>query len=121
MKWLKKFMAKINPLDSAKDIIKEGGKIADNMTTTMEEEGEIMNDRYALEMTSDSWLSKNIRPLFLIVMVIMVFLIGFGVIKFEHEIPVAVRGWVDLAIMFFFGSRGMEKVAKIIRKQRRKK
>lgn len=84
-------------------------------------EGEI-TARLGIDMTSDSWLSKNIRPL------LVAFLIGSTVLLAYTTIfgtlttvqAEMVDPWITLlstldvtAITFYFGSRGMEKYQKI--------
>jgi hypothetical protein len=82
----------------------------------IEMEKEISN-RWNADMTSDSWLSKNVRPLVLIFLVISTVLLVFidaGVIAFEVK-----ASWVDLlqlvlitVIGAYFGGRSLEKVKK---------
>ena len=68
-------------------------------------------------MKSDSWLSKNVRPLvviFLIVCTMLMIFIDAGTIAFEVE-----EKWTDLlqlvlitVIGAYFGGRSIEKVKK---------
>ena len=74
-------------------------------------------ERWKYDSTSDSWLSKNIRPLVLLILVISTILLVFidaGKISFEVK-----ESWVDLLQIVFitvigayFGSRGLEKYSK---------
>ena len=74
-----------------------------------------ITSRWASDMNSDSWLSKNVRPLVLIFLVVSTVLLVFidaGVIAFEVK-----ASWVDLlqlvlitVIGAYFGGRSMEKV-----------
>ena len=74
-------------------------------------------ERWKYDSTSDSWLSKNIRPLVLLILVISTILLLFidaGKISFEVK-----ESWVDLlqivlitVIGAYFGSRGLEKYNK---------
>ena len=74
-------------------------------------------ERWKYDSTSDSWLSKNIRPLVLLILVISTILLVFidaGKISFEVK-----ESWVDLlqivlitVIGAYFGSRGLEKFNK---------
>lgn len=76
-----------------------------------------ISSRWASDMTSDSWLSKNVRPLVLIFLVVSTVLLVFidaGVIEFEVK-----SSWVDLlqlvlitVIGAYFGGRSLEKVKK---------
>ena len=71
-------------------------------------------ERWKYDSTSDSWLSKNIRPLVLLILVISTILLDAGKISFEVK-----ESWVDLlqivlitVIGAYFGSRGLEKYSK---------
>jgi hypothetical protein len=74
-------------------------------------------ERWKYDSTSDSWLSKNIRPLVLLILVVSTILLVFvdaGKISFEVK-----ESWVDLlqivlitVIGAYFGSRGLEKYNK---------
>ena len=76
-----------------------------------------VTERWKMDMQSDSWLSKNIRPLVLIFLVVSTILLVFidaGVIAFEVK-----ASWVDLlqlvlitVIGAYFGGRSLEKVKK---------
>tara|TARA_R110000822_G_scaffold265699_1_gene389635 strand:- start:637 stop:1035 length:399 start_codon:yes stop_codon:yes gene_type:complete len=76
-----------------------------------------ISDRWAADMKSDSWLSKNVRPMVLIFLVISTVLLIFidaGVINFVVEAK-----WTDLlqlvlitVIGAYFGGRSLEKVKK---------
>jgi len=76
-----------------------------------------ITERWKMDMGSDSWLSKNIRPLVLIFLVVSTVLLVFidaGVIAFEVK-----ASWVDLlqlvlitVIGAYFGGRSLEKVKK---------
>jgi mannitol-specific phosphotransferase system IIBC component len=76
-----------------------------------------ISSRWAADMTSDSWLSKNVRPMVLIFLVVSTVLLVFidaGVIEFEVK-----ASWVDLlqlvlitVIGAYFGGRSIEKVRK---------
>ena len=74
-----------------------------------------ITSRWASDMNSDSWLSKNVRPLVLIFLVVSTVLLVFidaGVITFKVE-----DKWTDLlqivlitVIGAYFGGRSIEKV-----------
>ena len=119
----------------ASELIKNVGGVLDNLTTTKEEkldaerkinemimgyEAEMqkqVTERWKLDMNSDSWLSKNIRPLvlvFLVVTTVLLIFIDAGVINFKVE-----DKWTDLlqlvlitVIGAYFGGRSLEKVKK---------
>ena len=119
----------------AADLIKGVGGVIDDLHTSDEEklaaeqkikelvsnyEVEMekqITERWKMDMGSDSWLSKNIRPLVLIFLVVSTVLLVFidaGVIAFEVK-----ASWVDLlqlvlitVIGAYFGGRSLEKVKK---------
>ena len=119
----------------ASELIKGVGGVIDNLHTSKEEKLEAerkikdlvmgyeaemqkqVTERWAMDMKSDSWLSKNIRPLVLIFLVVSTVLLVFidaGVIAFEVK-----ASWVDLlqlvlitVIGAYFGGRSLEKVKK---------
>ena len=82
-----------------------------NYETQMEKE---ITSRWQSDMNSDSWLSKNIRPLvlaFLVVSTVLMIFIDAGAINFNIE-----EKWTDLlqlvlitVIGAYFGGRTMEK------------
>ena len=119
----------------AADLVKSVGGVIDNLHTSkaekLEAERQIkemimgyeaemqkqVTERWKLDMQSDSWLSKNIRPLvliFLCVSTVLLIFIDAGVIQFEVK-----ASWVDLlqlvlitVIGAYFGGRSIEKVKK---------
>ncbi len=76
-----------------------------------------VTERWKSDMASDSWLSKNVRPLvlmFLIFNTMLLIFIDAGEIKFKVE-----DNWVDLlqvllltVIAAYFGGRTVEKTRK---------
>jgi|TARA_B110000444_G_scaffold14404_1_gene12410 hypothetical protein len=118
-------------------VIKEVGNVIDKLTTTEEEKllikkqiQEIMekanNDaeaqitrRWESDMKSDSWLSKNTRPMALIFLSFMA--IAFIWVDSHHEISFTVeQEWIGLlkqllttVYIAYFGSRGVEKFKSI--------
>ena len=76
-----------------------------------------ITERWKVDMNSDSWLSKNIRPMvliFLVVSTVLMIFIDAGMIAFEVK-----DTWVDLlqlvlitVIGAYFGGRSLEKVKK---------
>ena len=119
----------------AGELIKSVGGVIDNLTTSKEEKLEAerkiqdlianhevemeknITDRWTMDMKSDSWLSKNIRPLvlvFLVVSTVLMIFIDAGTISFNVE-----DKWTDLlqlvlitVIGAYFGGRSLEKVKK---------
>ncbi len=119
----------------AANLVKSVGGVLDNLTTTKEEklaaelkiknmimgyEAEMqkqVTERWKVDMNSDSWLSKNIRPLvlvFLVVATVLLIFIDAGTISFKVQ-----DKWTDLlqlvlitVIGAYFGGRSLEKVKK---------
>ena len=130
-------MSVLNKIFSAgaNELVKSVGGVIDNLSTTKEEklqaeqkikdmimgyEAEMqkqVTERWSMDMKSDSWLSKNIRPLtliFLVVATVLIIFIDAGVISFEVK-----SSWGDLlqlvlitVIGAYFGGRSLEKVKK---------
>ena len=116
----------------AAELVEGVGGVLDNLTTSKEEKLEakrklkelILNheatmeknitDRWSADMNSDSWLSKNVRPLvliFLVVCTVLLIFIDAGAINFVVE-----EKWTDLlqlvlitVIGAYFGGRSIEK------------
>ena len=119
----------------AADLVKSVGGVIDNLHTSKEEKlaaelkiKQLISDyevemeknitsRWEADLKSDSWLSKNVRPLVLIFLVISTVLLIFidaGVINFVVEAK-----WTDLlqlvlitVIGAYFGGRSLEKAKK---------
>lgn len=87
-----------------------------NETDLFKSEQSNLTTRHGNDMGSDSWLSKNIRPLALITLVVGYFSFatgsGFGFNVTEAYVELLGQ-WGMLAFSFYFGSRGMEKIAEI--------
>ena len=76
-----------------------------------------ITDRWSADMNSDSWLSKDVRPLtliFLVVSTVFMIFIDAGAINFTVE-----EKWTDLlqlvlitVIGAYFGGRSFEKTKK---------
>jgi hypothetical protein len=90
-----------------------------NETKLYEIEQENVTRRTEADMSSDSWLSKNIRPMTLIFL--LVAYSGFAVASiFEYETRGAyvelLGQWGMLVMSFYFGGRTMEKIADRVKK-----
>jgi len=90
-----------------------------NETKLYEVEQENVTRRVEADMSSDSWLSKNIRPMTLIFLLLAYS--GFAVASiFEYETRGAyvelLGQWGMLVMSFYFGGRTMEKIADRIKK-----
>jgi hypothetical protein len=119
----------------AADLVKGVGSVIDNLHTSAEEklaaeqkvkelianyEVEMeknITSRWQADMKSDSWLSKNVRPLVLIFLVVCTMLLIFidaGQLKFNVK-----DSYIDLlqltlitVIGAYFGGRSFEKIKK---------
>ena len=119
----------------ATELVKGVGGIIDNLHTSKEEKlaaelkiKQLISDyevemeknitsRWEADLKSDSWLSKNVRPMvliFLIVCTMLLIFIDAGALNFEVK-----SSWVDLlqlvlitVIGAYFGGRSLEKVKK---------
>ena len=119
----------------ATELVKGVGGVIDDLHTSEEEKLEAaqkikelvsnyevemektITDRWKSDMASDSWMSKNVRPMvliFLVVSTVLMIFIDAGVISFNVEAK-----WTDLlqlvlitVIGAYFGGRSLEKVKK---------
>lgn len=78
-----------------------------------------LTDRLKADMASDSWLSKNIRPMVLVFL--LVAYSGFAICSmFDLETRGAyvelLGQWGMLVMSFYFGGRTMEKIADKVKK-----
>lgn len=77
-----------------------------------------ITQRHTTDMKSDSWLSKNIRPLTLIFILVMYSLLSISS-GFDFEVTesyVSLLGkWGMLIMSFYFGGRTLEKVTKVVK------
>ena len=91
-----------------------------NETKLFEVEQNNLTDRLKADMASDSWLSKNIRPMTLIFLLLAYS--GFAIASiFEFETRGAyvelLGQWGMLVMSFYFGGRTMEKIADRVAKK----
>jgi hypothetical protein len=90
-----------------------------NETKLFEVEQNNLTERLKADMGSDSWMSKNIRPLTLVFL--LVAYSGFAIASiFEYETRGAyvelLGQWGMLVMSFYFGGRTMEKIADRVKK-----
>ena len=128
-------MSFFSKLFNSGELVKEVGSVVDNLTTTKEEKLEAkkkikevlldyekaiqveVSERWRVDMQSDSWLSKNIRPMVLIFLcfsTVLLIFIDSGVITFRVD-----ESWVELlkvvlmtTVGAYFGGRSFEKSKK---------
>lgn len=120
-------------------LIEKIGNAIDKNVTSQEEKGKLKNEftdiinnfvennqqqvteRLRIDMSSDSWLSKNIRPLSMIFTTLVISLFAVfhkNIANFEID-----KSYVDLfksllvlQYSFYFGMRGVEKITDLIGK-----
>ena len=102
-------------------VLAQNGELAKmaNETKLYETEQNNLTQRMQADMGSDSFLSKNIRPMTLIF--ILLAYSGFAIASiFEYETRGAyvelLGQWGMLVMSFYFGGRTMEKIADRIKK-----
>jgi hypothetical protein len=98
------------------------GKLAEIQADTAEQQE--LTKRAEADMTSDSWLSKNIRPMTLIFILggyfIFAMMSAFG--NNANEKYVELLGqWGMLVMSFYFGGRTLEKIMDMKAKQNESK
>ncbi len=75
---------------------------------------ETLTERHRIDMNSDSWLSKNVRPMVLLSIIVLFLLLSFFDGANWLQVPEGyisiLKNWGELAFMFYFGSRGLEKI-----------
>ena len=114
-------------------LVGDAGNIIDNVVTTKEEKMKLKNemkkmlldsendlqknvtDRWTADMKSDSWLSKNVRPMMLIfVMVCTMLLIFIDTGFIDFQVPTKFVDLLQITVLTivasYFGGRSFEKV-----------
>jgi hypothetical protein len=91
------------------------GKLAEmaNDTKLYETEQNNLSERHKADMSSDSWLSKNIRPMTLVAIFVgyFVFAMMSAFSYNANEVYVTLLGqWGMLVMSFYFGGRTLEKI-----------
>ena len=93
----------------------ELAKMANETDLYKTEQGNV-TERWTSDMASDSWLSKNIRPMALIAIFIAFFLFtmmsAFGYNAQESYVQL-LGNWGMLIFGAYFGSRSLEKISEI--------
>jgi hypothetical protein len=76
-------------------------------------EASAVTDRWTADMASDSWLSKNIRPMTLIAILagyfLFAFMSAFGLEANESYVTL-LGNWGQIVMLAYFGGRTVEKV-----------
>ena len=119
----------------AEKLVESVGGVLDNLSTSKEEKLEAkrkikelmvnhqveveknVSERWKADMNSDSWLSKNVRPLVLVFLIVCTMLLVFidsGSIKFnvKPEFVSLLTTTLITVIGAYFGGRSVEKLKK---------
>ena len=94
--------------------LQQSGQLA-QLNADIQEQQELTK-RHTADMSSDSWLSKNIRPLSLCALFaayIMFALMSTFDLDTNESYTMLLGQWGQLAFGFYFGSRGLEKIAEM--------
>lgn len=92
------------------DAIDSTGKTADKLFTSQEEYNKSIVDRYKADMSSDSWLTKNVRPAILVVLLVLWTYITLSEIELPKSTIISLESMTNTAFIFYFASRGGEKI-----------
>lgn len=82
-------------------------------------EAQEVTKRWQADMVSDSWLSKNVRPIVLLSLLVFFFILTItdSVVAWQFEVNTAyielMKVLLVTTVAAYFGSRGMEKYKKI--------
>ena len=121
--------------DGAGQLVESVGGVLDNLSTSKEEKLEAkrkikelmvnhqveveknVSERWKADMTSDSWLSKNVRPLVLVFFIVCTMLLVFidsGSIAFQvdEKWKSVIEITMITIIGAYFGGRSVEKLKK---------
>ena len=101
--------------------MQENGELARmaNETDLYKTEQNNLTDRLKADMSSDSWLSKNIRPMTLVYILVAYLLLAIldaALIDIADAFVELLGQWGMLVMSFYFGGRTMEKIADRVKK-----
>lgn len=104
-----------NKIDKA-NAIREMKEVINNHEVQMAQE---ITKRHTSDMASDSWMSKNIRPLTLIFILVLYSFFSLadgnlGSFAVNPNYVQLLGQWGMLIMSFYFGSRGLEKITAIM-------
>ena len=88
-------------------------KLKEIDTRAFEAETKAVSERWQADMASDSWLSKNIRPMTLIAIFVAYFLfaaLSAGGINVNEAYVKLLGEWGQLIMLAYFGGRTAEKI-----------
>lgn len=108
----------------AKEILeKQMQEYNTELAEMISKEQEQLTERHRIDMASDSWLSKNIRPLSLIFILLLYTFFSIssgnlGAFKVQDEFIKLIGTWGMVIMSFYFGGRSFEKITTIIKKRK---
>jgi hypothetical protein len=90
-----------------------------NQLQTVEQQ---LTDRQKNDMASDSWLSKNVRPLTMVFLTLSVVVLAYlSIFALDAGKVALLSPWIDTlkdllqtVFVFYFGSRGFEKITQMV-------
>lgn len=82
--------------------------------TAWDEEQRQLTERHKNDMASDSWLSKNIRPITLVYLMVLFTLAFFRSV--EITVLSLLKELLLTVFVFYFGARGLEKIVGMVRR-----
>jgi len=101
-------------LSEIRNVVSKVGKAIDDNTESGEERQQQLSNRHAVDMSSDNWLSKSIRPATLIFLALMEAVIVIASVN-GVVIDIAITSQVGLllgsAVGFYFDSKRRERIA----------
>ncbi len=103
-----------------RNVTNQGEKLAlyNELQKILNEQERELSARHAADMASDSWLSKNVRPLTLITLLLLYLIFALlDAINIMHVSSAYINMLEELTMLvmaFYFGSRGIEKVSRNI-------
>lgn len=118
----KKILDAINPGNWAKAGVKEAGEqvraVVDETTYSSEEQAADTTTRQQNDMQSDSWLSKNVRPIAFLHFLVLFDLLIFTAIDVEPWAQDVIKTAFFSILMWYFGERAILKITREVKRAR---
>lgn len=96
-------------------VLQQNGELAKmaNETELFKTEQNNLTDRLKADMASDSWLSKNIRPMtliYILVAYLVLAILDAALVDIADPFVELLGQWGMLVMSFYFGGRTLEKI-----------
>jgi hypothetical protein len=96
-------------------VLQQNGELARmaNETELFKTEQNNLTDRLKADMSSDSWLSKNIRPMtlmYILIAYLVLAILDAALIDIADSFVELLGQWGMLVMSFYFGGRTLEKI-----------